>query len=325
MRFLVFTSEEPPDTTGSTAGPDARVAGLARGLRAHGHAVETSTARTDSERARALRSSSPDVVLCDTAAAARLEASPARALVVDLTGSAALEPRGVDGARGAAAVRETLEAVARADYLVVSSAPERLYFLPFLLRSRVEQPETRILTVPDPENVRLLLERLEASARGPRREVDVDFALPEEASLPVVAGRPVEQVFRSRVDGLCRVACCLSRRGRDRVAPVTLSLFRLAGDDPGPGSPREPLAEVRIEDASIRDNDWIALDLEPVVDSAGAIFVLRVGSSAETEEEGVWPWTFRARLFPLLGMRHGERPLPERSLCFRTTSAPGSS
>ena len=324
MRFLVFTSEEPPAPTGSTSGPDARVARLARGLQAHGHAVETSTARTDAERARALRSSSPDVVLCDTAAAARLDVSPARALVVDLARRAA-DPREADGAQGIAAVRETLEAVSRADYFVVSSAPERLYFLPFLLRSRVEQPETRILTVPDPENVRLLLERLEASARGPRREVDVDFALPEEASLPVVAGRPVEQVFRSRVDGLCRVACCLSRGGRERVAPVALSLFRLAGDDQGPGSPREPLAEVRIEDASIRDNDWVALDLEPVADSAGTIFVLRVDSSAETEEEGVWPWTFRARLFPLLGMRHGERPLPERSLCIRTTSAPGSS
>jgi hypothetical protein len=136
----------------------------------------------------------------------------------------------------------------------------------------------------------------------------------------VYAGRPVAQYFLSRVVGLCRVACCLSRHGRSRVAPVTLSLYRLAGGEGSPGVPRELLACTTLEDAGIRDNDWVALDVAPVADSAGAAFVLRIQSSAATEEEGVWPWTFRARLFPLMGIQHGDQPFPARSLCFRTAS-----
>jgi hypothetical protein len=324
VRFLVFARETPTGPPGSPRVLDARIAALARALKTHGHAVETSTARTDAERTRALRSANADVVLCGPEAAAQLDASLTRTLVVDLTGAAFDRPD-AEASVGSAAVREALEAVARGDTFLVSSARERLYFLSFLLRNRVEQPETHIVAVPGPEEIGLLVERLQEGTRATRREVDVDFAFPEQASLPVMGGRPVEQDFLSRVDGLCRVACCLSRRGRERVAPVTLSLFRLGGDAPAPRAPRERLAEVRLEDASIRDNDWVALDFEPVTDSAGVTFTLRVDSSAESEDEAVWPWAFGARLFPLLGLRHGERPLTRRSLCFRTTSARRSS
>jgi hypothetical protein len=115
-----------------------------------------------------------------------------------------------------------------------------------------------------------LVEAVRTGGRNQRREVDVSVAWPEDHSLAVVADRPIEQRFLSRVDGLCRVECFLSRRGRSRVAPVVLGLYRLGGSETGAGAPRQLVAGVtsRCRDPRQRVVDWV----RAVPDSAGATF-----------------------------------------------------
>ena len=169
-----------------------------------------------------------------------------------------------------------------------------------------------------------LLELVQCGGRGPRREMEISIAIPEDASLEVLEDRPVEQRFLSRVDGLCRVECCLARRGRIRVESVRLSLYRLTGSLAGPTSPRTPVAHREIADSAIRDNEWVELEFEPVQDSAGSTFALVIESTAKQEDESVAPWACNTRLFPLLDLWHGDRLLPAKSLCFRATSVRGA-
>jgi len=164
-----------------------------------------------------------------------------------------------------------------------------------------------------------LLELVQGGGRGPRREREISIAIPEDASLEVLGDRPVEQRFLSRVDGLCRVECCLSRRGRRRVEPVRLSLYRLTGISSGAATPRALVVQRQIADGAIRDNEWVELTFEPVQDSAGSTFALVIESTAKQEDESVAPWACNARLFPLLDLWHGERLLPTKSLCLRAT------
>jgi hypothetical protein len=148
----------------------------------------------------------------------------------------------------------------------------------------------------------------------------VSIAIPEDASLEVLQGQPVEQRFLSRVDGLCRVESCLSRRGRSQVAPVTLSLYRLEDGSGAQGASRTLVARRQLPDASIRDNDWVELEFDPIADSAGATFALVIESAARQSGESVAPWACHAVSFPLLEVRHGDRPIPATALCFRATS-----
>ncbi len=165
-----------------------------------------------------------------------------------------------------------------------------------------------------------LLAALGAPPRRMRLEIDVAPRDLERVGLPVTRARPVQQRFLSRVDGLCRVECCLELPGERPVKPFGLSLYRLP--DPGAGAETGELIARRSYEAEvIRHSAWVALDLDPVRDSAGRAFLLALESEASCLDESLRPWTFRGRPFPMLGVCHGDRPAPGLSLCLRTTSA----
>ncbi len=454
MKFLVFAPEPAPLQDAVATAAALRTSGLASGLRAHGHAVEVATSGTGLDPTRCVHAARPEVVVCGAGASVPFEAPLPQPLVLDLGGASERGSAGPPAAVSTALGRQ-LQAIAQADYFLVSGPRQRLFGLSLLLRSGVERAETRMAVVPMPLSPELpadarpvsggggfprvvslralsslsyeallaelagadiatdlapwslegeitlglssaaalwsgvplacredtdvadlvhrydagwvvepggshlpqpiveeisanpaivgrkaegarqlarevfsweravvpLLEMVQGRARSPRREMDVSIAIPEDASLEVLKGRPIEQSFLSRVDGLCRVECCLSRRGRSRVAPVILSLYRIAGNPLGTAVSRVRVARRPIPDPAIRDNDWVELDFDPIEDSAGSTFTLVIESEARQGDESVALWACNTRLYPLLELRQDDRPLPAKSLCFRATSA----
>lgn len=539
MKFLVFATDVLPLPGLPTSGTPLRTQGLIQGLRAHGHQVEISVPRgaldgmlancdvssldaSIREEIARLRGTAfdfmnqtslvhsirPDVVLCGHWPAATFAGRIAPALVIDLAGPHLLERhyQGTPDHHGA--VLGKLRALANADYFIVSGSKQRLYFLSFMLRTRVDRPERRIITIhmplsPDLPERRIavdssayprfvfagvflpwqdpsqaldrtaaaisargrgsltiiggphpnypiahgvyadlvsrlvalpfvhrlpmlpyeqftqrlssadaaidlmrwnlerelamtirsttylwsgvpvlyndyadlgtlirrydagwsvspsdtdafdaaldevfddpaaivrkganaqrlarevfswdravgpLLQALGAERRASLAEVDVDLAFPENASLAVLADRPVEQHFLSRIDGLARVECCLATHARKRLQPLTISLYRTTDEKRGN---RELLARKRIEGEAIRDNEWQMLEVTPIPQSGGQRFVLSIESEAREEKESVSPWAFRARPFPLLDLVYGGRHLRKTSICLRTMS-----
>jgi glycosyltransferase involved in cell wall biosynthesis len=168
-----------------------------------------------------------------------------------------------------------------------------------------------------------LLAALGDVSRAPRYAVDVDLTFPENAALSVLEDRALEQHFLSRIDGLSRVECCLATHARDQrdLQPITMSLYQVEADGAGRSAPRKLLVCKRIPRDSIQNNEWHALEVEPILDSAGRTFVLLIESEARREDESISPWAFAARPFPLLGLFRGGRPLDRMSLCLRTVSS----
>ena len=543
MKFLVFSTDVLPLPGLPTSGTPLRTQGLIQGLRAHGHQVEVSVPRSaldgmlancdiaslepgiKAEIAR-LRDSAfdftnqtslvdsvrPDVVLCGHWPAATFQTRIAPALVIDLAGPHLLERHFQGSPDHQGAVLGKLRALSNADYFIVSGSKQRLYFLSFMLRARVDRPERRTITIhmpldpdlpprpiaveggayprfvfagvflpwQDPSQaldrtasaiakrgrgsltiiggphpnypiangvyadlvsrlathpfvrrmpmlpyeqftshlanadaaidlmkwnlerelamtirsttylwagvpvlyndyadlgtlirrydagwsispsdtdafndaidevfddpsaiagksahaqqlarevfswdraVTPLLDALGAEKRANLAEMDVDLAFPENASLAVLAGRPLEQHFLSRIDGLARVECCLATHARRRLQPLTISLYRLQGENAARAD-RELLGRKRIEGEAIRDNEWQVLEVQPIVHSGGQRFVLSIESDAREEKESVSPWAFSARPFPLLDLVHGGRSLRKTSICLRTMSRP---
>jgi glycosyltransferase involved in cell wall biosynthesis len=545
MKFLVFFTDVLPLPGVPTSGTPLRTYGLVQGLRAHGHEVEMSVPRAALEgmlarydlasfsaevrseiarlresafdftnQATLVRAASPDVVLCGHWPAATFAERIRPLVVIDLAGPHLLERHFQGTPDHAGAVLAKLNALSRADLFIVSGAKQRLYFLSYMLRARVERPEERTITIHMPLSPRLpprawpaarpdyprfvfagvflpwqdpsralsrtadaierrgrgsltiiggphphyplrdgvyghlveslsrrpsvktlpmlpyeqLIERLTAadtavdlmrwnlerelamtirsttylwsgvpviyndyadlgslinkydagwtvapsddraldrvlesifddpasvarkaqqahqlardvfswdravvpllealgSAREKAAEVDVDLAVPDNDSLNVLADQPVEQHFLSRIDGLSRVECFLTTHSRRRLQPVTLSLHRI-GEDVGRTDSRELLAQKCIPGEAIRDNQWHALEMKPVLDSGGSRFVLSIASEARTVEESISPWTCRPRTFPMLELFHGPRSLGSAALCMRVISRPQSS
>ena len=167
-----------------------------------------------------------------------------------------------------------------------------------------------------------LLEALGTKTREKAAEVDVDLPFPENNSLSVLAGQPVEQHFLSRIDGLSRVECYLSTQSRRRLQSITISLHRVGEETARSRASRELLAQKRIPGEAIRDNEWQALEVKPVVDSGGKRFVLSIESEARAVDESVSPWACRSQTFPMLELFHGRQPLSSASLCMRVISQP---
>jgi hypothetical protein len=137
--------------------------------------------------------------------------------------------------------------------------------------------------------------------------MEISIAIPEDSSLAVVHDRPVEQQFLSRVDGLCRVECCLARHGRSRVAPVTLTLCRISGSPPGTAASRVLVARRHVPDPAIRDNGY-QLDLDRSRTRRGPLPALVIESRRGRRH--IAPWALTRAL--LLGCGTGS-PLPAKS------------
>ena len=178
MKFLVFFTDVLPLPGVPTSGTPLRTHGLVQGLRAHGHEVETSVPRAAldgmlatydlasfnaevrseiarlrdtafdfTNQASLVRAARPDVVLCGHWPAATFSERIAPLLVIDLAGPHLLERHFQGTPDHAGAVLGKLNALSRADLFIVSGAKQRLYFLSFMLRARVERPEERTVTI----------------------------------------------------------------------------------------------------------------------------------------------------------------------------------
>ena len=234
MRFLVFTTDLPPLPGLPTSGTALRTHGLAQGLRAHGHEVEVSVPRAAIDglrrpgspplesaeavaqvdrltgtafdfrnQADLVHALAPDVVLCGHWPAATFESRPSQPLVIDLAGAHLLE-RHYQGTPGhAAGVLGKLRAVSHADYFVVSGSRQRRYFMSFLLRAGVEEPERRTVSIPMPL----------CPDQPPRRP-----APPEEYPRIVFGG--VFLPWQDPTDALERTAAALAAKGRGTLEVI---------------------------------------------------------------------------------------------------------
>ncbi|MFN8392664.1 MAG: hypothetical protein U0136_20400 [Bdellovibrionota bacterium] len=181
MKFLVFTTDVIPLPGLPTSGTALRTFGLIQGLRARGNEVHISVPKSalqgmlksfdvasldpqvqkqvndlqslafdSSNQSRVLAEVRPDVILCGHWPAYTFQTKPSQPVIIDLAGPHLLERhyQGTPNHRGATLGK--LSAVASADYFIVSGPSQRLYFLSFLLRAQVPQPEKRIFTITMP-------------------------------------------------------------------------------------------------------------------------------------------------------------------------------
>ena len=149
------------------------------------------------------------------------------------------------------------------------------------------------------------------------RETDIILDFPDDAELKVTANSPVEQRFLSRLDGLARIECRIATHNRIPRHPLNVSVLQVKGAD------RTLVTKVSAEPNSIRNNDWLCIDINPLPDSAGNEFILRLESEERDSECAISPWAVKGQPYPLLGISHGNSALPHTSLCLRTTCVVG--
>jgi glycosyltransferase involved in cell wall biosynthesis len=178
MKFLIFTTDLPPLPGSPTSGTALRTYNLAEGLRECGHEVVISPPRSAMEGYRLpanadeslksyvaelrniafdsgnqeskINKTNPDVIICGHWPAWTLARKPSQPLVIDLAGPHLLERhfQGEDNFEGA--VYGKLNALSCADFFIVSGNKQKLYFLSFLLKANIPDPEKRICVLPMP-------------------------------------------------------------------------------------------------------------------------------------------------------------------------------
>lgn len=176
--------------------------------------------------------------------------------------------------------------------------------------------------------VQPLLDLISTPAAKRLRETDIILDFPDNAELPVISGGELEQYFVCRVNGLTRIECRMATHNRTLRHPVGLALYQLekgpqAGSPALPSCTRQLVARTSCDAERVPNNEWLALDVEPILDSAGKTFVLRVESEEKEPGAGASPWAVKGSPYPMLGLYYGERFLDHASLCFRTTCAGG--
>ncbi|MCC6220104.1 MAG: hypothetical protein IT291_02575 [Deltaproteobacteria bacterium] len=190
MKFIVFATDLLPIAGLPTSGTALRTHGMVEGLRANGHEVVVSVPQNaidgakrmpnfgevmsklppsaigtfrDYERlsfnsfnqANILSDVNPDVIFCGHWPAMILPRKPSQALIVDLAGPHLLERHFQQSPEQHGATLAKLGVMATADYFVVSGNSQRLYFLSFLLRAQLSEPERRLVTIHMPLNPKL--------------------------------------------------------------------------------------------------------------------------------------------------------------------------
>lgn len=147
----------------------------------------------------------------------------------------------------------------------------------------------------------------------------------QSASLPLCAGKTVEQYFLSRLAGLSRVQFFLNPQGHHVKLPVRVRLWMM----PVEGFPkkidcpiesRSLLAEKEISPEHLLGESWQAIELSAPLDSRGKVFLLELSSQESNPQNALSPWALRRSPYPLLGLFYGRERLDDTSLCLKTSS-----
>ena len=174
MRFLIFTTDCPPLPGLPTSGTALRTFGIAKGLEANGHEVIISpplsamraikadvpdsvkliieelklNAFDSANQKEIVNKFNPDVIVCGHWPALSLNTKPSQIVVLDLAGPHMLERHYQKSPNQHGALLAKLTNLAQADFYIVSGEKQKYYFLSYLLRAGVENPETRIIKIP---------------------------------------------------------------------------------------------------------------------------------------------------------------------------------
>lgn len=174
MRFLIFTTDCPPLPGLPTSGTALRTFGIAQGLQQNGHEVIISPPSSamraikadvpdsvkiileelklnsfDSSNQKSLVSKfNPDVIICGHWPALSLNTKPSQIVVLDLAGPHMLERHYQKSPNQHGALLAKLTNLAQADFYIVSGEKQKYYFLSYLLRAGVENPENRMIKIP---------------------------------------------------------------------------------------------------------------------------------------------------------------------------------
>ena len=170
--------------------------------------------------------------------------------------------------------------------------------------------------------VQPLLGLLGETDATPMAETDIILDFPESAALTIGNDTPVEQQFVCRAEGLNRVEVRLATHGEDASAPLVLSLYEVRGGAGGKkGAAREHVLVKRkeLQPAAISNNQWHAIDCDPIANSAGKTFALKIELDGKHASSKLSPWALRGAPYPMSGLYCGNKLLDGQSLCFRTT------
>lgn len=186
MRIIVFTTDTLPLPGFPTSGTALRTYGLIQGLRAHGHEVIVSVPRQalnglqksvtsanssphildeirrwselafdSSNQRKILTKVNPEVIICGHWPAMIMPLKPSQLLIIDLAGPHLLERHYQQAPNQDGAILGKISILASADYYIVSGPSQQRYFLSFLTRGNVRNPEARMIQITMPLNPEL--------------------------------------------------------------------------------------------------------------------------------------------------------------------------
>ncbi len=178
MKILIFTTDLPPLKGYPTSGTALRTYNLALGLRELGNEVIISPPKSalssflnsnsentsdnleieeykkfsfdSNNQASVIAEVRPDFIICGHWPAWTLGRKPDVPLVIDIAGPHLLEKYYQGDSDQTAAVMGKLRSLSCADFFIVSGPKQRLYFMSFILRAKIPEPDKRIITIPMP-------------------------------------------------------------------------------------------------------------------------------------------------------------------------------
>jgi hypothetical protein len=146
------------------------------------------------------------------------------------------------------------------------------------------------------------------------QETDIAVDFPDDANFPIYRDHPIEQQFTCRINGLKRIECRMATHGRDISKPVKFRLYAYESKDT-----KKLLAEQVGDKSNLENNEWFALELEPISNSAGKTFALEIQADNTEEHESISPWAIKSSPYPLTKLLYANANIKDKCLCLRTT------
>lgn len=168
--------------------------------------------------------------------------------------------------------------------------------------------------------VKPLLDLLGQPGFAQARELDIIFDFPDKAEFPLLPGKSVGQYFLCRINGLSKIECRIATNDRPVSEPIALSLYEVRDQNEVLDDKQSRLvARHVLAQDKINNNEWHALVLKPLRESAGKTYLFEISAEGSEADGSPSPWAVKGSPFPLLSMRYGETKIKNTALCFKTT------